>query len=128
MNLLFAQHRIKPDRGLIENEQLGVVYHGTGERQAALLSSTALLDHLTCRRQLQQVLEQLELLPNTLICQSIDATEVKEGLLDGHLLDQRDLLWHKAHTRSGHTAARLTGLNAQNTDVSAVEITLPDNA
>jgi len=77
---------------------------------------------------LEQLLEQLELLPDAFVCQAVDATEIEDGLLDGHLLDQGDLLGHESHPGSWDTATRLTWLNTKNGDLAPIETPLADNA
>lgn len=128
LHTLFTQHGVQTHSGLVQNEKLRIVDHGAGEGQATLLSTAALLDHLPSRWQLQQLLEQLELLPDAFVCQAVDATEVEDCLLDGHLLDQGNLLRHESHSGSWHAATRLSWLGPKHDDLAAVEAPLADDA
>ena len=97
-----ARHRVDAARGFVEEEQLGLVDGGGAEREALLPADRQVRGQLVLAAHEVRHLEHVGALPGELLGgQVVDAGVEAQVLVDGQVLEQRELLAHVADAALG---------------------------
>ena len=128
-----SDHRIHSNRWLVENEEFWIVEQSHGEGQSPLLSSAQIRHSPGGLGQVKKVKKFSLLLLQSAVTvpgpgQFLESAEVFEGLPDGELRVEADVLRHEAHEAAGQAEAAVPGAASEHGDVPGLEALPPEDA
>ena len=99
-----------------------------GEGQSPLLSSAQIRHSPGRLRQVKEVQKRSLLFQDCVTAQLLESAEVFEGLPDGELRVEADVLRHEAHEAAGQAEAAVPGAASEHGDVPGLEALAAEDA